>query len=68
MKRYILIVGGNGVGESTLYQTLQSLKAMPRLNTDEIIREFDDRRNTADVIRGGRARLSRLCNKRLRCG
>ena len=28
-----------------LYQTLQFLKIMPRINTDEIIKEFGDWRN-----------------------
>lgn len=50
MKKYILIAGVNGAGKSTLYQSLQSLQDMPRVNTDEILREFGDWRNTADVI------------------
>ena len=35
MKKYILIAGVNGSGKSTLYQTLESLKNMPGINTDE---------------------------------
>lgn len=42
MKKYILIAGVNGAGKSTLYQTLGFLKNMPRVNTDEIVREFGD--------------------------
>jgi len=42
MKRYILIAGVNGAGKSTLYQILDSLKDMPRINTDEIIEKVKD--------------------------
>ncbi len=54
MKKYILIAGVNGAGKSTLYQTLRSLQSMPRVNTDEILREFGDWRNTTDVIAAGK--------------
>ena len=40
MKKYILIAGVNGAGKSTLFQTLTVLKNMPRVNTDEILKEF----------------------------
>lgn len=40
MKKYILMAGVNGAGKSTLYQSMQSLQDMPRVNTDEILREF----------------------------
>lgn len=39
MKRCILIAGVNGAGKSTLYQSLPSLQAMPRINTDEIVKD-----------------------------
>ena len=54
MKKYILIAGVNGAGKSTLYQTLGFLKNMPRVNTDEIVREFGDWRNISDVMRAGK--------------
>ena len=54
MKTYILIAGVNGAGKSTLYQTLGFLKNMPRVNTDEIVREFGDWRNISDVMRAGK--------------
>ena len=38
MKKYIIIAGVNGVGKSTLYQTNENLKNIPRVNVDEIIR------------------------------
>ena len=40
MKKYILIAGVNGAGKSTLYQSTPRLKDMPRVNTDEILKEF----------------------------
>lgn len=54
MKKYILIAGVNGAGKSTLYQSLQSLQDMPRVNTDEILREFGDWRSMGDVIAAGK--------------
>lgn len=60
MKRYILIAGVNGAGKSTLYQSLPSLQAMPRINTDEIVREFGDWKAPADVVRAGKIALERL--------
>lgn len=60
MKKYILIAGVNGAGKSTLYQSLQSLQKMPRVNTDEILREFGDWRNTADAMTAGKIAAKRL--------
>lgn len=54
MKKYVLIAGVNGAGKSTLYQSLQSLRDMPRVNTDEILREFGDWRNIGDVMAAGK--------------
>ncbi len=53
IERYILIAGVNGAGKSALYQSLQSLQSMPRVNTDEILREFGDWRDMADVMAAG---------------
>lgn len=60
MKKYILIAGVNGVGKSTLYQSLQSLQDMPRVNTDEIVKEFGDWRNIGDVIAAGKIAVKRI--------
>ena len=60
MKKYILIAGVNGAGKSTLYQSLQSLQKMPRVNTDEILREFGDWRNTVDVMAAGKIAVKML--------
>ena len=60
MKRYILIAGVNGAGKSTLYQTLRSMQNMPRVNTDEILREFGDWRNGRDLVKAGKMAVSRI--------
>ena len=54
MKKYVLLAGVNGAGKTTLYQSLQSLRGMPRVNVDEILREFGNWRNTADVMTAGK--------------
>lgn len=46
MKKYILIAGVNGAGKSTLYKTKKDFLEMPRVNTDEILREFGDWRKS----------------------
>ncbi|MCM1387904.1 MAG: zeta toxin family protein [Bacillus sp. (in: Bacteria)] len=60
MKKYILIAGVNGAGKSTLYQTLQSLQDMPRINTDEIVKEFGDWRNPVDVMTAGKIAVKKI--------
>ena len=60
MKRYILIAGVNGAGKSTLYYTMDSLKNMPRVNTDEIVRTFGDWKNPSDVIKAGKTAVRRV--------
>lgn len=49
MKRYILYAGVNGAGKSTLYRTTRYKDSMPRVNTDEILREFGNWRNSSDL-------------------
>ena len=60
MRKYILIAGVNGAGKSTLYQSLQSLQDMPRVNTDEILREFGDWRNRCDVMTAGKIAVKKI--------
>lgn len=60
MKKYILIAGVNGAGKSTLYQSMQSLQEMPRVNTDEILREFGDWRNISDVMIAGKIAVKKI--------
>lgn len=50
MKRYILYAGVNGAGKSTLYRTARYKDQMPRINTDEILREFGNWRNVPDLM------------------
>lgn len=60
MKKYILLAGVNGAGKSTLYQSLQSLQDMPRVNVDEILREFGDWKNTTDVMAAGKIAVEKI--------
>ncbi|NBI92468.1 hypothetical protein D3Z45_18305 [Lachnospiraceae bacterium] len=60
MKKYILVAGVNGAGKSTLYQSLQSLHDIPRVNTDEILREFGDWRNMTDVMTAGKMAVKKI--------
>ena len=60
MKKYILYAGVNGAGKSTLYRTTHYQDTMPRITTDEILREFGDWRNTADLMKAGRIAIERL--------
>ena len=48
------------MGKSTLYQSLQSLQDMPRVNTDEILRDFGDWRNMADVMIAGKIAVKKI--------
>ena len=54
MKKYILIAGVNGAGKSTLYETLDELKEMPRINTDEIVKELGDWKDTSILLTAGK--------------
>ena len=60
MKKYIVLGGVNGAGKSTLYQILDNLKKMPRVNTDEIVKELGDWRNTSVFTRGIFFKLSNI--------
>lgn len=60
MKKYVLVAGTNGAGKSTLYETQDSLKDIPRVNTDDIVRSFGDWRNIADVVKAGKKALQMI--------
>ncbi|MDE7223554.1 MAG: zeta toxin family protein [Acetatifactor sp.] len=60
MKKYIIFAGGNGAGKSTLYQTNPQLNDMPRINVDEVVREFGNWRNTRDVMAAGKIAVKKL--------
>ena len=53
MKRYVIFAGVNGAGKTTLYQTNRDYKDMPRINMDEIVREFGSWRVSADTAKAG---------------
>lgn len=54
MKKYILIAGVNGAGKSTLYHVLDELQNMPRVNMDEIVKQYGDWKNSECVSKAGR--------------
>ncbi|WP_394922483.1 AAA family ATPase [uncultured Robinsoniella sp.] len=60
MKRYILYAGVNGAGKSTLYQTTKCKDSMPRINTDEIVRQIGEWTKTSDIMKAGKIAVSRL--------
>ena len=60
MKKYVLIAGVNGAGKSTLFQILPSLQGMQRINTDEILKEFGDWRNTNDMMTAGKIAVKKI--------
>ena len=62
MKKYIIFAGVNGAGKSTLYQTNPQLFDMPRINVDEVVREFGNWKNAQDVMAAGKISVKRLKN------
>lgn len=60
MKRYIILAGVNGAGKSTLYEALNELKGMPRINTDEIVKELGDWRDTSVLMTAGKKAVKLL--------
>lgn len=60
MKRYIIYAGVNGAGKSTLFSTVSHHADLPRVNADEILREFGDWRKVEDVLKAGKIAVERL--------
>lgn len=60
IKNYILYAGVNGSGKSTLYHTRAEFQDLPRINTDEILAEFGDWRNQADLLKAGKIAVGRI--------
>ena len=54
MLKYEVIGGVNGAGKSTLYISEPNMWKLPRINTDEIVREFGDWQNVSDVMKAGK--------------
>ena len=53
MKKYVLFAGVNGAGKTTLYQTNSEYLSLPRVNLDEIVREFGSWKIEEDVVKAG---------------
>jgi len=60
VKKYVIIAGVNGAEKSTLYQTIDSLQNMPRVNVDEIVREVGDWRSLKDVLFAGKIAVNKI--------
>ena len=58
MKQYILFAGVNGAGKTTLYNTSEKFKALPRINVDEIVKEYGSWENMKDVAQAGKKAVS----------
>lgn len=59
MKKYIVYAGVNGAGKSTIYSTVYKDIDMPRINIDEIVKEFGDWRNGSDVMKAGKIAIKK---------
>ncbi len=47
MKKYVIYAGVNGAGKSTFYN-MKSQYNLPRVNSDEIVKELGDWKNIAE--------------------
>lgn len=54
MLKYIVVGGVNGVGKSTLYASEPNMWKIPRVNTDDIVKELGDWRDISNVIDAGK--------------
>lgn len=58
MANFVIFAGVNGVGKTTLYNTIIPILDLGiRINTDEIVKEIGDWRNNEDQIKAGRIAL-----------
>lgn len=60
MKKYIIFAGVNGAGKSTLYSTTHYCNSMPRVNTDDIVKNIGSWKNTADLMTAGKIAIKKL--------
>ncbi len=60
MKKYILIAGANGVGKSTLYESISELKDVKRVNVDELVRKIGSWKNNEDVVNAGKMAVKHI--------
>lgn len=59
MKKYVIYAGVNGAGKSTFYN-MKSQYNLPRVNTDEIVKELGDWKNVTDVMKAGKIAVKRI--------
>lgn len=59
MKKYVIYAGVNGAGKSTFYN-MKSQYNIPRVNSDEIVKEFGDWKNVADAMKAGKIAVQRI--------
>ena len=59
MKKYVIYAGVNGAGKSTFYNTRAEYD-LPRVNSDEIVKELGDWKNVADAMRAGKIAVQRI--------
>lgn len=57
VKKYVIIAGVNGAGKTTLFYTLEQLRNIPRVNSDEFVDQADDPRA---VIKSGKIALKKI--------
>lgn len=60
MKKYEIFAGVNGAGKSTLYATKRVSVGEHRVNTDEILRNLGDWRDTSLLGKAGREAVTRI--------
>ena len=60
MKKYEIFAGVNGAGKSTLYATNHVVAGENRVNTDEILKNMGDWRDTALLPKAGMEAVSRI--------
>lgn len=63
MLKYIVVGGVNGVGKSTLYASEPNMWKIPRVNTDEIVKELGDWRDFRRFAIFRNGKIARLSHK-----
>lgn len=58
--RYILFAGANGTGKSTLFRLHPEYQNLPRINTDEIVREYGDWQDLTNQFKASREAVKLL--------
>lgn len=53
-KKYVIYAGVNGCGKTTLYNTNKIYSQIPRINIDEIVKNFGSWKSKTDIINAGK--------------